>query len=74
VFGLAFLLRKRLRAAIKESVAQKEAFDLFCEKQSAHVSEWKQMVLVWEADQSQPNPYEIPKTGAGIRLFTLSAR
>lgn len=47
---------------------------MFCEKQSAHVSEWKQMVLVWEADQSQPNPYEIPKTGAGIRLFTLSAR
>lgn len=72
--GLAFLLRKRLRAAIPESVAQKEAFDVFSEKQSAHVLEWKEMVLAWEADQSQPNPYEIPKTGTSALFPTSMSR
>lgn len=65
----ALLLRKRLRAAIPESVAQKEAFDLFSEKQSAHVPEWRKMVLAWELDQSKPNPYEIPKSGASCQFF-----
>jgi hypothetical protein len=52
--------------AISESIVQKEAFEVFCEKQEEHVPTWRKMVGEWEVDQSHPNPYEIPKMGMSL--------
>jgi hypothetical protein len=62
--------------AVPERNAQKAAFEAFSEKQIEHVAGWKLMVEKWESDQSQPNPYEIPKSGMGnifnINIFVSS--
>ena len=51
--------------AMPKCNAQKASFKAFSDKQIKHVTEWKLMVKKWESDQSQPNPYEIPKSDTG---------
>ncbi|KAJ7459117.1 hypothetical protein B0H11DRAFT_2160606 [Mycena galericulata] len=61
--GLGQLLLKRLLNAISERNVQQEALATFTEAQAEHVGEWMEMVKAWDADSTQPNPYELPKTG-----------
>ncbi|KAJ7649195.1 hypothetical protein B0H17DRAFT_958657 [Mycena rosella] len=61
--GLGMLLKKRLLNAIPERNYQKEAFQTFTEHQLENVPAWKAMVKAFECDATQPNPYELPKSG-----------
>ncbi|KAJ7754133.1 hypothetical protein B0H14DRAFT_2405084 [Mycena olivaceomarginata] len=62
--GLGELLRKRLLRAIPERNFQRDSLATFTENQGEHVEEWVAMVLAFEADGTNPNPYELPKSGA----------
>jgi hypothetical protein len=64
--GLGILLKKRLLAGIRERNFQQELLATFTENQQAHVPEWTAMVDAFNADNSNPNPYELPKTGASF--------
>ncbi|KAJ7776476.1 hypothetical protein DFH07DRAFT_865693 [Mycena maculata] len=61
--GLGLLLLRRLLNAITERNFQEESLATFSEHQVKHVEEWKAMVVAWDKDKTQPNPYELPKTG-----------
>ncbi|KAJ7814307.1 hypothetical protein B0H13DRAFT_2242773 [Mycena leptocephala] len=61
--GLGALLKKRLLRAILERNFQHDSLATFTEHQGEHVSGWKAMVDVFEADNTKPNPYELPKSG-----------
>ncbi|KAJ6511876.1 hypothetical protein C8R47DRAFT_1173309 [Mycena vitilis] len=63
LIGLGILLRKRLLRAIPERNFQRDSLATFTENQAEHVGEWKTMVEEFEADQTKPNPYELPKSG-----------
>ncbi|KAF7290396.1 CxC2 domain-containing protein [Mycena chlorophos] len=64
VLGLPSTLRRRLDAAKIEFQKQTEAFKLFSEEQAALVPEWQRMVLSYEADSKQKNPYAPEMKGA----------
>lgn len=67
----ADLLCKRLDNAKQEAATQREAFDAFSAEQGARVPAWRARVDTFEADSTQPNPYEIKVQGlteAQIRL------
>ncbi|KAJ7116750.1 hypothetical protein C8R46DRAFT_1051327 [Mycena filopes] len=69
--GLPALLRRRLDAARKEQVSQRQAFELFSVQQADRVPAWKKMVEDFEADGEQKNPYEMKirgKTEMEVRL------
>ncbi|KAJ8489239.1 hypothetical protein ONZ45_g13657 [Pleurotus djamor] len=61
--GLGELLKKRLKNAIEERAIQLESFQAFSVKQAAQIPVWKKMVLDYEVDSSQPNPYYVEKKG-----------
>ncbi|KAJ7732486.1 hypothetical protein DFH07DRAFT_968418 [Mycena maculata] len=61
--GLGLLLLRRLLNALTERNFQEESLATFSEHQVKHVEEWKAMVVAWDKDKTQPNPYELPKTG-----------
>ncbi|KAF7319496.1 CxC2 domain-containing protein [Mycena chlorophos] len=56
--GMAETLRRRLSNAEVELEKQEAAFSLFCVEQAEHVPRWLELVNSFEADNSQPNPYE----------------
>jgi hypothetical protein len=60
---------ERAKEELKE---QTEAFEEFSAQQAERVPEWKEQVLVFEADNKQKNPYEITQKG-GRRVFMISA-
>ncbi|KAF7327523.1 hypothetical protein MKEN_00331200 [Mycena kentingensis (nom. inval.)] len=55
--GLAKLLRRRLANAKIEARRQEDSFRVFSTQQAEHVGAWLDMVRVFEADNTQPNPY-----------------
>ncbi|KAJ7642666.1 hypothetical protein DFH06DRAFT_1137218 [Mycena polygramma] len=61
--GLASILRRRLDAARKEQVSQRQAFEAFSIQQAQNVPAWKEMVETFEQDGTKPNPYEMKITG-----------
>ncbi|KAJ7430256.1 hypothetical protein B0H11DRAFT_2263932 [Mycena galericulata] len=61
--GLGALLKKRLLTAIPERNYQRESLATFTANQMEHVPLWKKAVEEFEADNTKPNPYEIPKSG-----------
>ncbi|KAJ7429283.1 hypothetical protein B0H11DRAFT_2266310 [Mycena galericulata] len=63
LIGLGLLLRKRLLNAIAERNFQVNSLSTFSENQAELVPEWTAMVNAFDADNSEPNPYELPKTG-----------
>ncbi|KAJ7434219.1 hypothetical protein B0H11DRAFT_2258641 [Mycena galericulata] len=63
LIGLGFLLRKRLLNAIAERNRHVDALATFTANQEEHIPEWTAMVEAFDADNTQPNPYELPKTG-----------
>ncbi|KAJ7358033.1 hypothetical protein DFH08DRAFT_687643, partial [Mycena albidolilacea] len=62
--GLGALLKKCMLCAIPERNFQRGSLATFTENQAEHVGEWMTMVQVFEADNTRPNPYELPKSGA----------
>jgi hypothetical protein len=38
-------------------------FERFSKQQAEHVPAWLEMVLAWEVDHEQPNPYVVPQSG-----------
>lgn len=69
LIGLGPLLMKRLLSAISERNFQEESLATFTENQLDHVTEWKAMVDAFDADNTKPNPYELPKTGASLPVY-----
>jgi hypothetical protein len=61
--GLGALLKKHLLRSIPERNFQRESLATFTENQAEHVGEWMAMVQVFEANNTQPNPYKLPKSG-----------
>lgn len=61
---LAAILRRRLDAARREQVLQREAFESFSLQQADRVPAWKAMVQEFERDGTKANPYEIKVSGA----------
>ncbi|KAJ7630159.1 hypothetical protein B0H17DRAFT_1217935 [Mycena rosella] len=65
--GLPSILRRRLDAARKEQVAQREAFEAFTLQQVERVPKWKAMVEDFEKNSAEDktvwNPYEMKITG-----------
>ncbi|KAG5222605.1 CxC2 domain-containing protein [Salix suchowensis] len=57
------LLARRLSLALSERSVQWDSFEIFSSKQGTQVEEWKAMVLAFERDSSNPNPYHIPTSG-----------
>jgi hypothetical protein len=55
-------LRGRLAIAEFQSAKHKEAFQSFKVSQVLR-DQWLTMILAWEADHSQPNPYIITTEG-----------
>ncbi|KAJ7735423.1 hypothetical protein DFH07DRAFT_870763 [Mycena maculata] len=53
---LGLLLLRRLLSVLAERNFQEESLATFSEHQKA-------MVVAWDKDKTQPNPYELPKTG-----------
>ncbi|KAF7302510.1 CxC2 domain-containing protein [Mycena chlorophos] len=72
LLGLPATLRRRLDAAEIELRKQKEAFKEFSEQQAELVPVWREMVLKYEADKTQKNPYVAEMKGviteAQVRL------
>jgi hypothetical protein len=54
---------KKLVKALLEAKTTQEEFERFSEQQSESIHEWEQMVISWEGDHTQPNPYVVPKSG-----------
>jgi hypothetical protein len=69
--GLGSLLHLCLRRALPERQLQKDVFDAFSEQQVDNVESWRTMVEAYEADDTQPNPYEFPKSGSWVHLSTV---
>lgn len=70
-YSTGALLLRRLRQALEECTVQKDSFESFSAKQEDRVPVWTAMVEAYEADSTQPNPYEVAKSGlteADIRL------
>jgi tRNA U54 and U55 pseudouridine synthase Pus10 len=60
---LGLSLRNKLLLALKEHRRQKEMFAEFeAAIDASQRGEWLAMVLAWESDQAQSNPYLITKT------------
>ncbi|KAJ7486368.1 hypothetical protein B0H11DRAFT_1721689 [Mycena galericulata] len=64
--GIYASLRRRMDRAKSEGPAQREAFATFSAEQSERVPEWKAAVLAFEADNDQPNPYEVLRLEIGL--------
>ncbi|KAJ7720607.1 hypothetical protein B0H14DRAFT_3098532 [Mycena olivaceomarginata] len=62
--GLGTLLKKHLLCVIPERNFQRESLATFTENQAEHVGGWMAMVQAFEVDNTQPNPYELLKSGA----------
>ncbi|KAF7317929.1 CxC2 domain-containing protein [Mycena kentingensis (nom. inval.)] len=56
--GLPKLLQHRLEKARAELEKQEASFRMFSAQQAEHVPKWLEMVHAFEADESQPNPYD----------------
>lgn len=57
-------LKKKLLKAIPERIKHQAAYEAFTESQEGgHVDEWRAMVLDFERDGQNPNPYHLPKSG-----------
>jgi hypothetical protein len=69
--GLGELLKKQLLKAIPERNFQRDLLATFTQHQAEHVPAWKAMVEAFEADQTQPNPYELPKSGMWQRASVI---
>ncbi|KAJ7818764.1 hypothetical protein B0H14DRAFT_2372989 [Mycena olivaceomarginata] len=63
LMGLGALLKKCMLRAIPERNFQRGSLATFTENQAEHVGEWMTMVQAFEADNTRPNPYELPKSG-----------
>lgn len=59
----------KLIKALLEARETKDDFARFTASQGEHVPEWERMVIAWEADHSQPDPYVVIKSGM---LFVLA--
>jgi hypothetical protein len=64
--GLTFY--KKLVKALLEAKLTREEFERFSEQQPERIHEWEEMVVAWEGDHTQPNPYTVPKSGVSRRL------
>jgi len=64
------LLYKKLFAAYIAADEHQAHFDWFSELQIRDVSEWEEMVKVWEQDHSQRNPYVVTKLGKYFMLYS----
>ncbi|KAG1869682.1 hypothetical protein C8R48DRAFT_746879 [Suillus tomentosus] len=61
--GLDLSLRKKLLLALKENRRQREMFAEFDAAIDApQRDEWLAMILAWESDKAQSNPYLVPNT------------
>ncbi|KAF7300224.1 CxC2 domain-containing protein [Mycena kentingensis (nom. inval.)] len=58
IIRMAALLRRRRDKAAYELGRQEESFDAFCAQQADKVPEWQEAIAKFEADPTQPNPYE----------------
>ena len=56
-----FLLKK-IGKAKSEMIEHTMLFERFSKQQAEHVPAWLEMVLAWEADHKQPNPYVVPQS------------
>ncbi|KAF7317939.1 hypothetical protein MKEN_00882100 [Mycena kentingensis (nom. inval.)] len=61
--GLPSLLRRQTDKADEESTTQETAFEAFSAEQAERVPAWAEQVRAFEADGSQPNPYEASVKG-----------
>ncbi|KII83424.1 hypothetical protein PLICRDRAFT_180503 [Plicaturopsis crispa FD-325 SS-3] len=70
--GMGVYLLNKLKIALPERNVQQEAFRVFSHVQGSDtIAEWEAMVVAYEADDSQPNPYALPASGiseADVRL------
>jgi hypothetical protein len=62
-------LWKKLKKAKPEVLEHTALFERFSAQQAEHVPGWLKMVLAWEADQQQPNPYVVPHSGKLSGLY-----
>ncbi|KAL1714108.1 hypothetical protein EV715DRAFT_295467 [Schizophyllum commune] len=62
--GLGLLLRRRLIDALGELMQQRKELEEFKRGQQGREKAWEAEVNKFEQDSSQPNPFELPKTGA----------
>lgn len=63
-------LYTKLLTAYLEVRDHRERFERFSELQLADVPQWEAMVIAWERDHSQPNPYVVTKTGTCERVLS----
>jgi hypothetical protein len=63
-YHLAYILKKRLDAAIVERNSQRESFEIFTNEQAECAQQWKELVGQWEATREGKNPYELPQDSA----------
>ena len=55
------MLRKRLKDASVEKIAQDRIFDDFCDQLlPENLATWTREVTAWEKDTTLPSPYHIP--------------
>lgn len=68
-FVLGLALRKRLKSASVEKIAQDRVFDDFCESllPENRVS-WTAEVVAWENDTTLPSPYQNVLQGTYINI------
>jgi hypothetical protein len=56
-------LSKKLIKALLEAEVTKKEFKRFSEQQAESIPDWEKMVIAWEDDHTQPNPYVVAKSG-----------
>lgn len=66
--SIGSLLPRRLSLALSERSVQQDSFDIFSSQQGDQVERWKAMVLMYEADNTKLNPYQVPTTGTSVGL------
>ncbi|KAL1698878.1 hypothetical protein EV121DRAFT_296717 [Schizophyllum commune] len=64
ILGIGAFLVRKLLEALKEEAIQRAEFEEFSKAQSSHITEWVASVLKFENDNTAPNPFEMPKSGA----------
>lgn len=68
MIGIA--LRKRLKSAVVEKIAQDRIFDDFCESLlPSNLAKWTAEVVAWENDLTLLNPYQLPLQGGYISVI-----
>ncbi|KAK7015175.1 hypothetical protein VNI00_019169 [Paramarasmius palmivorus] len=67
LLGLGALLLRRLKVAVEWAATQEELHNAQTVNQAARAPAWKAAVHAFEADRSNPNPYELPKSGLTIQ-------